>query len=292
MSSLTIEFSYEPFSREPEYVAVNERFIASLDLRSRSRVLDAACGTGTLTALILDTLCSNRSAAPRLVGVDLCYEALQLAREYVADRRVPIGTARFIQASADGLPIADRTFDAVVLGNAIQLIDDKERLFADISRVLQRSGLFAFNTSFYAGAYVASTERFYLRWIQEALSCLKRLDEESRASGGPGVSRRKGLVKPAFSHRWLSVREYTDLLDRHGLTVTKTEERTVWLTRRCFETIGSYAGLACVLLSGYPIEPACRALASAAQPALDAAGMDAVPRRWLEIVAVKREGTA
>ena len=183
----------------------------------------------------------------------------------------------YVQATATRLPFREHTFDAVVLGNAVQLIDPKEALVAEVARVIRPCGVFAFNTSFYAGAYLAETERFYLQWVQAALNDLR---------GTPGIVRRKGVGRPAFTQPWLSPAEYRALLTRHGFEVVGTAERVVMLTQRCFETIGAYAGMAKVLLSGYPVRSACAALARAAAPALRAAGVPAIPRRWLEIVAV------
>ena len=59
------------------------------------------------------------------------------------------------------------------------------------------------------------------------------------------------------------------------------------LNQRCFETIGAYAGLAKVLLSGYPVKLACEALEKASAPTLVVIGMDEVPRFWLEMVVQK-----
>jgi hypothetical protein len=44
--------SYEPFSREPEYIEVNRLFIENLHLPIDARVLDVACGPETLTGII------------------------------------------------------------------------------------------------------------------------------------------------------------------------------------------------------------------------------------------------
>jgi ubiquinone/menaquinone biosynthesis C-methylase UbiE len=290
--SIAPDFSYEPFSREPEYVHVNDLFMGSLGLRNGDRGLDLACGTGTLTSMILDAVSAEREPAAgrsriRVIGVDLSRDALLLARRFLADGGYAPLTAGHVQAGADALPLADASMDAVIIGNAIQLIENKEALVRDVSRVLRSRGRFAFNTSFYAGAYVPTTERFYHRWMEEALQYIKRADQERRSAGRPGIVRRKGLVRPAFSNRWLSALEYARLLGRFGLSVQHTEERTVMLNRRCFESIGSYAGLAGVLLSGYPIDVACEALAAGTQAALDAAGVEAIPRRWLEMMAVK-----
>jgi ubiquinone/menaquinone biosynthesis C-methylase UbiE len=290
--AITVDYSYEPFSREPEYVRVNELFMGGLDLGSRHRVLDMACGTGTLTAMILDSMhvdprTAERIPRTRVIGLDLSHDALRLARQFLADDGHASSSVGHVQGSADTLPLSDASVDAVVIGNAIQLIENKESLAAEVSRVLRPGGLFAFNTSFYAGAYVPMTERFYHRWLEEALLYIKREDDERRRTGRPRIARRKGLAKPAFRNRWLSGPEYAQLLERVGLSVQHSGERTVMLDRRCFESIGSYAGLASVLLSGYPVDIACEALSAGTQAALDGAGMDAIPRRWLEMIAIK-----
>jgi ubiquinone/menaquinone biosynthesis C-methylase UbiE len=276
----TIAYTYEPFSREPEYVDVNERFVRSLELERRGRVLDLACGTGTLSAMM--------PGVRFVVGIDLSREALGLAREYLRECAQAPDRVGYVHASADALPLADGSVEAVVIGNAIQLVDDKDVLAREVARVLRPGGLFAFNTSFYAGSYVDGTEAFYRRWLQEALRYVESVDAEMRRHDGRGVVRKKGQARPAFSNRWLSAGEYAELLDRHGMVVRRTGERTVMLTQRCFESIGAYAGMASVLLSGYPVELACEALVAAAGPALQAAQADAIPRRWMEMVAVRR----
>jgi hypothetical protein len=60
------------------------------------------------------------------------------------------------------------------------------------------------------------------------------------------------------------------------------------MNQRCFETIGAYAGLASVLFSGYPVELASEALQVMAGPALKAVGVEAVPRLYLEMTAIKQ----
>jgi ubiquinone/menaquinone biosynthesis C-methylase UbiE len=285
----TIEYSYEPFSREPEYMDVNHEFVRTLPLAGRCDILDLACGTGTLTSMLLAELEPLPVRRVRLVCSDLSHVGLGLAREYVTERHGAVRDLEYVQASADRIPFAGGSFDAVTMGNAIQMLEDKNALAAEVARVLRPGGLFAFNTSFYSGAYLPQTERFYIRWVQEAFAYIQHKDEALRSAGTAGIRRKKG-GRPAFSNPWLSAGEYSALLARHGFSVLEIRERTVMLTRSSFETIGSYAGLATVLLSGYPASAACEALKAAAGPALEAERCDAVPRHWIEFTAVKTEG--
>lgn len=297
VSGEAIDTSYEPFSQEPEYIEVNRLFVESLGLGAPERILDLACGTGALTELLLEQI--GRGAPVRVLGLDLSARSLQLAREHLLRlgltgppqpaTSAASGPAVFLaQASAECLPVADHSLDVVVVGNAIQLFGDKERAVREVRRVLRRGGTFAFNTSFYAGTYAPGTERFYLRWVEEAVGYVARRDAELRRRGLPGVPRKKGTARPAFSQPWLSREEYERLLEENGFEVRSVTERTVMLTRSSFEAIGSFAGLACVLLSGYPVGLACEALKASAGPALEAVNAEAVPRYWIEFSAARR----
>jgi ubiquinone/menaquinone biosynthesis C-methylase UbiE len=309
MSSNLINYSYEPFSREPEYIEVNKRFLEGLDLDASGRILDLACGTGTLTELLLGEISfrtrgtgNEKQEQPvDVIALDLSADSLELARKRLVGlilvKPNQLGSSwmdqekqivDFVQASADCLPLADRSVQAVIMGNAIQLLDDKSKLIGEVNRVLPPRGIFAFNTSFYAGTFPAGTEHFYVRWVQEAVGYLQQRDRELKRSGLPGISRKRGLAKPAFSQPWLSQDEYQHLLAQHGFEIKSVTERTVLLTQHSFEAIGSYAGLASVLLSGYPVLSACEALEKSAGPALDAVGMEVVPRYWIEFLTSKR----
>jgi ubiquinone/menaquinone biosynthesis C-methylase UbiE len=289
METQVLDVTYEPFSREQEYVEANRCFVRSVRLCGRRAVLDLACGTGAMTALILEEMRLEPAFADqpaRVVGLDISHRALQLAQEFLANQGVWSEDAiQLARARADSLPLAEASMDAVLVGNAIQLFDDKGKAMREIRRVLRPGGVFAFNTSFYAGTFAPGTERFYLRWVQEALKRIQEKDADLRRAGLPGVSRRKGCAKPAFSLPWLSGAQYTQLLEENGFLVTGVRERTVELTQRSFESIGSYAELAGVLLSGYPVEFACEALSTSAGSALEGCGLDVVPRYWIEVIA-------
>lgn len=301
-----IDTSYEPFSREPEYIELNRVFIETFPLQRVERILDLACGTTTMTDLLLarikamKTESNDFSPLPTCIGLDLSRESLLLGQEHLANLGYltppqaasttgtpTTDTVFLIEGTADCLPIASESMDFVMIGNAIHMVTNFDALLQEVARVLKPGGHFAFNTSFYAGTYVPGTEHVYIRWVQEALNYILQRDAELRASGQPGISRKRGQAARAFSVPWFSTADYTERMARYGLVTQSQYDRTVLLNQRCFETIGSYAGLAKVLLSGYPVKLACEALAEASGITLAAVEMPEVPRYWLEMIAQK-----
>jgi len=284
--------TYEPYSDDPDYIAGNRGFIGSLDLQSARRVLDLACGVGTLTHLIWE-LRPDMS----VVGIDISPETLGIAKgrperagapEGPDGKLDPKGRASWLAAgSAEAIPLCDSSVDAIVMGHSIHLIGDEDKLLGEVHRVLRPGGRFAFNTSFYAGTFVPGTEQVYHDWIKEALNYIQKRDRELRSRGQTGIRRIRGQVPRAFSKGWPSARDWTQRLAGHGLRTERVFTRTVTLTQYSFETIGAYAGFASVILSGYPVEIACEALQAAAGPTMAAADVDQVPRYWLEVVATK-----
>jgi ubiquinone/menaquinone biosynthesis C-methylase UbiE len=277
-----IDTSYEPFSHEPEYVELNKSFLEALELEGPLRVLDLACGTCTLTSLLLDQV--DRQAT--IVGIDLSRRSLELARSELGELEPP-ARVDLVEATADRLPVTAHLADLVIMGNAIHCLPDLDVFLDEVARALKPGGIFAFNSSFYAGTFVPGTERFYDEWMKEAARYVLQRDRELKSAGLPGIRRLKGRAGPAFSRRWLSPAEFRALLERHGFEVFHLAERTVMMSRRAFETVGAYEGLAAVLLSGYPVDLACEALTRSVVSGLDKVGLTEVPRYWLEVAAVK-----
>jgi SAM-dependent methyltransferase len=281
MTDAALSMTYEAFSAEPEYIEANRAFTQTLDL------------PGLLADLVLE-----QRPGIAIIGLDLAAEQLALAQdrfrvkgtftENGQDGRAEGRSALlFVEGTADALPFASGTMDTVLMGHSIHNLPDADRLLGEIHRVLRPGGLFAFNSAFYAGTYVPGTEKFHQAWIREALGFVMSRDRELRAQGLPGVKRKRGTVKPAFSRRWRSPGEWGEALERNGLEPKQCEERLLEMSRRNFETVGSYAGLASVLLSGYPVDLACEALQASVAPALAEVGLDKVPQQWLEMTAVK-----
>lgn len=278
--------TYEPFSQEPEYIRANQEFISRSDFSGCKRILDLACGTGTMSALIMD-------ASPEvelIIGLDISRESILMAQAKFKEagfmNETDTSNIVLFQGSADIIPLKDHSMDAVIMGNSIHLLEDEVKLLKDINRVLRSGCLFLFNSSFYAGTMPKGTEKFHHEWVKQALAYIMRKDNELRMKGLSGISRKRGTVKRAFSKEWPSIEDWTDTLHRQGFEVKKVNERTVLMNQRCFETIGAYAGFASIMFSGYPVEIASEALQETAGTALSAVSMEVVPRLWLEVTAV------
>ena len=289
--------TYEPFSNEPIYVEANRGFVKRQDLSKVARFLDLACGTGTVSALLLDA-----AAAAHLNGIDLDPQQIALASErfralgyevrgglaLTSDRAHDRPVVTFHAGSADALPFPDGTFDCVTIANAIHLMPDKGRFLEGVARVLRPGGRFGFNSAFYAGSMPKGTDRIYMDWLRLASADLERLSRERVAEGRPPILRRRGTTGGAFKARWLSPAEWSGLLETAGLTTIDSHERVVPLDARCLALVGGYGGMAEVLLTGYPPEEAAGALERTAAQAMDLSQAATVPRNYLEIWAVKR----
>lgn len=287
-----VNTTYEPFSHEPEYIEANRAFIDRQSLQSVNRFLDLACGTGTVSEMLLE-----RSPQAHLNGVDydpvqvelsserfrkLGYEiqyGFQLTDEWVGGK--PVITLAV--GSADELPFADASFDCVTIANAIHLLPDKPRFLSAVARVLKPGGVFGFNSTFYAGSMPAGTDRIYVDWIKIASDYIKAESDRRVAAGEPPIKRQRGTTRTAFKNPWFTSSEWTHMLADVGLQVHDLNERVVELNARAFGLVGAYGGLAEVLLSGFPVEEAAAALEAAAKPALDASNTAIIPRNYLEI---------
>jgi pimeloyl-ACP methyl ester carboxylesterase/ubiquinone/menaquinone biosynthesis C-methylase UbiE len=289
-----LDTSYEPFSREPEYIDGNRAFVADLPLRPGATVVDVACGTGAISELML-----AREPSLTVLGLDLSRESLSLGRtDFVAaglEVRDDLVLARdaegvrtrvvLVEGNAEVLPFRSGIADLVFMGHSIHLPPHRDDLLREIFRVMRPGATFAFNSAFYAGSNPPGTEVFYRLWMAKALEYLKQKDESLRAAGQPGLKRQRGTNPPMIPY--LTPEEWRELLERHGFAVTSTHERTIPMTQRAHETVGAYSGFARVMVSGYPVNLACEALVHAAGPAMEEAGYQTLPKNWLEIVARK-----
>jgi len=109
------------------------RVIELLEVKPGMKVLDLACGPGTLSK----PLASLVAPDGELVGVDLAEGMLALARE------AGIANARFEVMDIERLTFPDAAFDAVACGHGLQFAPDLDRALAEARRVLRPRGRFA-----------------------------------------------------------------------------------------------------------------------------------------------------
>lgn len=108
-----------------------------LPVSENARVLDAGCGTGTLTLALL----RNLQVPVRLTAFDLSSSVISTARKYVAKDNPNQQEVRFAQGNVLALPFADETFDCVVTCGVLEYVPLEEG-FNELARVIAPGGYF------------------------------------------------------------------------------------------------------------------------------------------------------
>ncbi|GAA2904068.1 methyltransferase domain-containing protein [Streptosporangium fragile] len=129
---------------DDDYLAAAERtsdiLAAEAKIGDSSRVLDVGCGCGNFLIYLA------KRFGCRGEGLDLSNERIKFAREKLAEEnrsgRLDI---EFRHGSATRMPYGPGTFSHVVSQDALCLVPDKPRSHAEIHRVLEPGGVFAFS---------------------------------------------------------------------------------------------------------------------------------------------------
>lgn len=103
--------------------------LALVALRPGERVLDVACGAGAVTSLTAQAT----GPAGRVVGLDISPEMLAVARQVKGQD----GSAaiEWREGSADALPFADGSFDAVICQLGLMFFPDRVAALREMRRV-------------------------------------------------------------------------------------------------------------------------------------------------------------
>jgi arsenite methyltransferase len=98
------------------------------------RVLDLGSGAGT------DSLVAAQMVGEQghVTGIDMTQEMLAKARAAAAEMGAT--NVEFVEGEAERLPFPDASFDVVISNGVIDLVPDKDAVFAELFRVLAPGG--------------------------------------------------------------------------------------------------------------------------------------------------------
>jgi SAM-dependent methyltransferase len=110
-----------------------EDFIARLELKPGTKLLDVACGTGN------QSLPAARAGA-QVTGVDIATNLLEQARQRADEENLKI---QFDEGDAEKLPYADAQFDVVLSMFGAMFAPRPELVASELQRVCRMGGLIA-----------------------------------------------------------------------------------------------------------------------------------------------------
>lgn len=114
------------------YDYLDDALFAAIGTAPLGVMAEICCGTGVATKMFAGRY-------ERAVGVDISLGMLARAvRGHTGEQAV------FVQGDATNLPLADATFDTVVMLGGIHHVNDRAVLFAEVARILKAGGRFIF----------------------------------------------------------------------------------------------------------------------------------------------------
>jgi SAM-dependent methyltransferase len=108
-------------------------FVEFVDIRNGDVVLDAGCGTGSLSATL-----ARVTGASKIVGIDPSKGFIEYARTQIADPRVT-----FEVGDAQALPYPDESFDRCMALLIVNFIPDAPKAALEMRRVTRSGGVVA-----------------------------------------------------------------------------------------------------------------------------------------------------
>jgi len=106
--------------------------VSQLRKFKNKQILEIGCGSGIILSEI------DRSN--RIFGIDKDLKSLSVAKKLNSD-------AYFIKADIDALPLAEKSFDVIILAAVIECSSNKEALLRQISTMLKRDGILFITTN-------------------------------------------------------------------------------------------------------------------------------------------------
>jgi SAM-dependent methyltransferase len=103
-------------------------------LEDGERVVDLGCGAGTDSLVAAQMVGQNG----HVTSIDMTPEMLEKARAATAE--LGLTNVDFLEGEIERLPLASESVDVVISNGVIDLVPDKDAVFAEIFRVLRRGG--------------------------------------------------------------------------------------------------------------------------------------------------------
>jgi arsenite methyltransferase len=103
-------------------------------LAAGERVLDLGSGAGTDSLVAAQMV----GADGHVTGIDMT--APMLAKARAAATEMGVANVEFVEGEAERLPFSDASFDVVISNGVIDLVPDKDAVFAELYRVLAPGG--------------------------------------------------------------------------------------------------------------------------------------------------------
>src|SRR5205823_5342739 len=178
---------------------------------------------GAVTKLIVERLGGDAKNA-EVIGIDPSPSALAKARTAIQAKWV-----EFKEGSAEWVSRLVSSADVVVFLNAIHLVRDKAQVIAEIRKALKPGGVFAFNTTFFNGAYVEGTSGFWRRWVVRAVQVLRERGLEVQHTA------------KSVARQFLTADEYAELCVRAGFSRPSVELVRIEMTPESIEDIGRFS---------------------------------------------------
>jgi len=215
------------------------------------RILDIGMGTGTMTASL-----AEKYPAAQIHGCDIAINMLAHARRKDS---LCLRQDLFIAADTEFLPYRENSFDLVLSGCTFQWLDDEERAFCEVFRVLKPGGMFlcsifgektfeelkrSYDQACRETSY-SKGEALYLHWSEHTVSALfesagfirrfactdlireryRSVEELMRGIKGMGaqnasIRRNRGLGMRAVWDRMIAVYEREFRLPEGGIPAT------------------------------------------------------------------------
>jgi SAM-dependent methyltransferase len=161
------------------------RFLTWLSIPEGWRWLDVGCGTGALTAAILDN-CTPAA----VTGVEPSQGFLNQAKSRLADR------VEFYQGDAEAIPLDTSSVDVTVSGLSLNFVPNMNAALGEMSRVTRNGGVLGAYVWDYAGK---------MEFIRHFWDAVVELDPKSAALD-------EGVRFPVCNPDVLA-----ELFERHGL---------------------------------------------------------------------------